>query len=859
MKTILLLLLLFTGMAKAQIVSIPDPNFKAKLISLGIDSNNSGEIDTFETTFVSDLHLENSNINNLIGIGAFTNLNILYCDSNNLTFLDLSDNVNLTFLSCRVNQIPYLDLSNSPNLTDVLADSNALNGINISNNPSLEMLWVADNNLTTLDTSSCVNLTQLWCSNNNLTSLNLTSSSNLARLLCESNQLANINLTGLNNLYQIDCSFNQLSSLNASALPALKFLNCASNLLPSLNVSGLTNLITLACDFNQIPALNVTGLTNLERISCRHNQLTALDLTGLTNLTELDFDSNQIASIDVSNLPNLVKLYCGSNLLTTLDVAGLTDLYQLNCEFNQLTTIDVSTCISLQNFYCDNNLLTTLFIKNGKVENIGLNNNPNLLYICADEEQVSGIQTLAFSNNPNIVVSSYCSFVPGGNYNSVTGTARFDLDNNGCDTNDFFANSVRLDITDGSTPSATFLNASGNYTLYTAIGNYTLSTSIENPSYFTISPESSQLNFVSLDNTVVTQDFCITANGVYPDLEIVIAPITPARPGFDAKYQIVYHNKGNQVLSGNITFTYNDAVLDFVSATVAPDTQTLGLLNWNYSDLLPFENRSFYVILNVNSPLEIPAVNIGDILNYEATITPVIGDDIPADNLFTFNQTVIGSFDPNDITCIEGDSVPSSEIGNYLHYVINFENTGTYPAENVVVKTEVDATKFDISSLQLMNSNFPVNARITGNKVEFIFENIQLPIGGHGHILLKVKTRNSLVSGDAVANRGDIFFDYNAPVDTGFANTVFEALLGNSVVNDEIVSIYPNPTSSMINIKSDAEVQSISLLDIKGRVLSSQKVGTKQIAIDLTGKAKGIYFLKLVTAKGISIKKVMKE
>jgi Leucine-rich repeat (LRR) protein len=859
MKNILLTMLLFTGIVEAQIVNIPDANFKAKLISLGIDTNNSGEIDDFETTFVSDLHVENSNINNLIGIAAFTNLNILYCNNNNLTFLDLSSNINLTFLSCRENQITFLNLSNSPNLTDVLADSNALNGVNISNNPSLGVLWLANNNLTTLNTSSCVNLTQLWCSYNNLTSLNLTTSVNLSRLLCEYNQLTNINLTGLTNLYQLDCSFNQLSSLNASGLTGLIYLNCGSNLIPSLNVTGLTNLVSLGCGFNQISSLNLTGLTNLSQLICRNNQLTSLNLTGLTNLTELDFDSNQIASIDVSNLLQLQKFYCGANLLTTLDVAGLTNLFQLNCEFNQLTSIDASTLVSLQNFYCDNNLLTTLFIKNGKVENIGFNNNPDLLYICADEEQVSGIQPAAFVNNPNTVVSSYCSFTPGGNYNTVSGIVRFDMDNNGCDVSDLaFPFSVHLNITNGTVSSGTFPTTNGSYSLYTLTGTNTLTTSLENPSYFNISPSNAIIDFLTLGNTQ-TQDFCITANGVHNDVEIVVAPITPARPGFDAVYQIVYKNKGNQTLSGNITFTYNDVVLDFVNATVAPATQNTGLLNWNYSDLQPFENRSFYVTLNVNSPTEIPAVNNGDVLNFEATITPVIGDDSPEDNLFTYNQTVVGSFDPNDITCLEGDVVPATEIGKYLHYVINFENTGTFPAENVVVKTEVDAAKFDIGSLQLMNANFPVDARITGNKVEFIYENIQLPIGGHGHILLKLKTQNTLVTGDEVANRGDIFFDYNAPIDTGLANTVFQTLSNSVFEIDNSVAVYPNPTTTQVNIKSETTIQTIQVYDVQGRILQSKLSNKKQTTIDLSQKENGIYFFKINTVKGSKVEKIIKE
>ncbi|MBC7605409.1 MAG: T9SS type A sorting domain-containing protein, partial [Burkholderiales bacterium] len=282
-------------------------------------------------------------------------------------------------------------------------------------------------------------------------------------------------------------------------------------------------------------------------------------------------------------------------------------------------------------------------------------------------------------------------------------------------------------------------------------------------------------------------------------------------------------------------------------------------LSWNYINFLPFESRTITVIFNVNSPTETPVVNIGDVLNFQTTISPVDTDENPQDNTFLYNQTVVGSYDPNDISCLEGNVVAPSEIGNYLHYAINFENTGTFPAENVVVKTEVDATKFDISSLQLMNSNFPVDARITGNKVEFIFENIQLPIGGHGHILLKIKTQNTLVTGDAVAKRADIFFDYNAPIDTGVANTVFQALSNTDFEIDNSVVVYPNPATTLINIKCDSMIQSIQVYDVQGRILQTKLTNEKHATIDLTEKSKGIYFLKFKTDKGSKVEKVVKE
>ena len=70
---------------------------------------------------------------------------------------------------------------------------------------------------------------------------------------------------------------------------------------------------------------------------------------------------------------------------------------------------------------------------------------------------------------------------------------------------------------------------------------------------------------MTIDNSVATQNFCITANGVHPDLEIVIAPIVPARPGFTVEYKIVYRNKGNQVMSQlyGVNFFYNQNLMSF--------------------------------------------------------------------------------------------------------------------------------------------------------------------------------------------------------------------------------------------------------------------------------------------------------
>src|SRR5690606_34093774 len=141
------------------------------------------------------------------------------------------------------------------------------------------------------------------------------------------------------------------------------------------------------------------------------------------------------------------------------------------------------------------------------------------------------------------------------------------------------------------------------------------------------------------------------------------------------------------------------------------------------------------MLINAPTDTENP-VNIDDVLTFTSIITPQADDENVSDNTFVFNQVVIGSYDPNDITCVEGDLVSPDLIGEELHYVIRFENTGNFYAENVVVVMDIDETKYDVSSLKVLESSHDVRAQVRGNKAEFFFKGIYLDSGGHGNILL---------------------------------------------------------------------------------------------------------------------------
>lgn len=833
--------------------------------------NNVSHLTTLNVNHLSNLKMLNCNFQQLtsLNVNNLNNLETLYCSFNHITNLDLTGLPNLTFLDYSYNQVANANLVNLPSLQNLYCGNNYLVTLNVLNLTSLKSLLCNNNQLTSLNLSGLTSLETLDFSHNEVTLSNISGlSTNLKLLNCSANNLTDLNISGLTALETLTCYGNQLTNLDLSTLNNLKNLNCFGNQLTNLEVSNLTQLESLICDGNQISNLNLNSLNQLNTLQCGANPLGSLDLTNNLALTNLAINNSPLTNLDVNFLTNLNIYSCSSTGTTVLDVSNLTNLQHLDCSYNQLTTLDLSNSTLLQNLNCSNNPLISLFVKNGVNENeLIINETPNLEYICADSSQLESIQTLLNGLGMTTTVSnSYCTFEPGGNHNTITGIAIFDHNNDGCDVTDVVNPFVRLDITTGIETGATVTNINGTYNYYTNAGTYTIAPNVENPTWFDFSPASANFTFANNNNNISTQNFCIAATGVHNDIEVVFAPLEPARPGFDAKYKIVYKNKGNQMHSGTVALTFDDARTDLILSDPTPDNTATNSLIWNYVNLMPFENRSIIITLNLNAPTETPALNNGDILSFTTAIAPVIGDELPDDNQYTFNQTVVGSYDPNSIECLEGETVAPSEIGKYLHYAINFENLGTFQAENIVVRSEIDTAKYDISTLQVMNTSHPSYTRITGNIVEFVFQGINLsaaqgnpPVGGHGDVLFKIKTKDNLSTNDTVLQRAGIYFDYNFPVETNDAETTFAELSNPIFEFDNSVKIYPNPTNSIINIDSEFNIESIQLYDVQGRILETILESASSSKLDISSKSKGIYFLRIKTEKGSKVEKIVKE
>ena len=208
----------------SQNVRIPDQNFKQRIIALGYDANDDGEIQVSEAQKVTSLYVNDLGIVNLEGINSF---------------------INLEEFGCYNNKITALDISKLKKLKRLYAGRNRINSINLTGLTELEDLYVEGNLfITSLDFSKCTNLKNLYISDNRITKLDV---------------------TGLTELEIIEGENNRLEKVILRKAPKLKSINLKKNpITPTIDIRGLTNLEYI--DFSECNLLfiNFSGTVNLK-------------------------------------------------------------------------------------------------------------------------------------------------------------------------------------------------------------------------------------------------------------------------------------------------------------------------------------------------------------------------------------------------------------------------------------------------------------------------------------------------------------------------------------------------------------------------------------------------------------------
>src|SRR5690606_18304892 len=200
----------------------------------------------------------------------------------------------------------------------------------------------------------------------------------------------------------------------------------------------------------------------------------------------------------------------------------------------------------------------------------------------------------------------------GTSQNEINGIVRIDDDGNGCDSSDSRVPALLVTTDNGFTTISTFTTNNGIFQLFTPEELFQTSTPNVSP-YFQVTPETFTSEFIGIGN-ISNGDFCIQPIQNVNDAEIAIYSLNEARPGFIAKYQIVYTNNGTNILNGTVSLSFDDIRLSLLSTSEPIASQTSNSITFEYSDLQLFETRTIDVNFNVATP---PISQSGDILNFE--------------------------------------------------------------------------------------------------------------------------------------------------------------------------------------------------------------------------------------------------
>ena len=156
--------------------NFPDPDFRT-YVKAEFDKDNNNSLSESERNAVTEIKVADGyngqKITNLKGIEFFPNLEELYCDNNQLTSLDVSQNKALKYLNCSENQLTSLDVSENIALQKLSCYRNQLTSLDVSQNTQLKELRCYGNQLTSLDLSQNHALENLQVMENCLTSLDL--------------------------------------------------------------------------------------------------------------------------------------------------------------------------------------------------------------------------------------------------------------------------------------------------------------------------------------------------------------------------------------------------------------------------------------------------------------------------------------------------------------------------------------------------------------------------------------------------------------------------------------------------------------------------------------------------------------
>ncbi len=336
-------------------------------------------------------------------------------------------------------------------------------------------------------------------------------------------------------------------------------------------------------------------------------------------------------------------------------------------------------------------------------------------------------------------------------------------------------------------------NDSGQFSAYLPFGFYTVSQF--NPFGFDQECPSIPFNFqLNSISPVFIQNIADTS--AFPplcDLSVNLY-LTVARPGFDHYIFLQVENANIQNAPATLLTLTVDSLLQFVSASNGGQDSG-NVISWNIPPLNGFSS------ITTTTRLQVPAgTTLGTVLSSVANISLESCDTNNVNNSATGTRIVTGSMDPNQITVSPIGAGPQhiTPPDYRLHYMVEFENTGTDTAFKVIIIDTLPSFLNPNSLLVEMASHNYLVELLSDSILKFTFDNILLPdsntntIESKGYITFGIDQDPGLSDGVVITNKAEIYFDFNLPVVT---NEVFNTINYGPITSCQDITIIIDSTN----------------------------------------------------------------
>ena len=663
---------------------VPDDNFELYLESEGLgDGFLNDSVFTANIKDEGTLYLSSMNISDLTGVEDFTSLEFLYCDDNNLTSLDVSQNTALETLYCINNNLTILDVTANTALNDLYCSGIQLLSLDVSQNLALTNLICDDNNLTTLDVSQNLALTNLNCDYNNLTTLDVSNNTDLESLDCKNNNITSLDVSNNINLMSFSCGNNQLTSLDVSIFDAFDFyLSTESN--PNLYCIDVNNELFALLEWGGSVDSTTTFSTNCSiqpngctfSLACNYDSLATINdgscilPDGCTDTLACNYDPTATCDDGSCNYPVTVYtsdiacapygwaawagtsaypywqsgIYTTGTHFTTIHGCDSTIILDLTIN-NSPTTIE--THVACDSFTWIQNGVTYY---NSQIDSVNYTNQ----YSCDSTVTLDlTINNSTSSTDTHVACDEFMWNCDGNLYTASNNTATYTYTNAaGCDS------TVTLDLTINN--STTSIDPQIACDSYTWIDGVTYTTSNNSATWITTNAAGCS-NIETLNLTInnsttsisnVTACDNYTWNGTtYSQIGVgVYTYSTTASTGCDstATLYLTIYPLPIALISGSTAICEGDiTTIDFTFPNGTPPYNVNWTINGTATNII-FNNTVYSMIVSPNITTTYALVDITDAngcsaaLNGSITVTV---NDLP---LFTISSENVGCYNQNN-------------------------------------------------------------------------------------------------------------------------------------------------------------------------------------------------------------------